>query len=141
MLLLCYFISKSLTVRMNHYSGYSSSSLCSYNVYILMITSGWWHMRCLCLEGVSNKREGTLKKVGSQMHASDMQALFLAERARHDEGRDLCLSIYPWVLRKPLPSALPRKHQPSRAFFYENTCYRIFRKHLLYKQGVRYYEE
>ena len=45
------------------------------------------------------------------------------------------------VLRKPLPSALPRKHQPSRAFITKIHAIENLRKHLLYNQGVRYSEE
>ena len=45
------------------------------------------------------------------------------------------------VLRKPLPSALPRKHQPSSAFFTKMHAIKNLRKHPLYNQGVGYYEE
>ena len=41
------------------------------------------------------------------------------------------------VLRKPLPSALPRKHQPSRAFITKIHAIENLRKHSLYNQGVR----
>ena len=53
----------------------------------------------------------------------------------------LCISLLVQGVTKPLPSALPRKHQPSRTFFTKTHAIKNLRKHSLYNQGVRYYEE